>query len=121
MSKIKIKVHEARTFSNTLFETDRGVVKMDSRFPGVFAFFPTESDGRNDDCTYYFSLQSNFIIQRGWHYGRGSFGPDYIKDDEPWLDSPESLANPDFDGFHDEQYCSELCEQLCKVLGSATY
>lgn len=121
MSKMKIKVHESNSFRNTLFETDMGSVTMDARFPGVFAFFPKDADGRNDDCTYYFSLQGNFIIQRGWHFGRGSFDPDYIKDDDPWLDSPESLQDPDFEGFHDEKYNEELCEQLCKVLGSATY
>lgn len=124
MNKMKIKIHEKDVKVHpVLITSDLGSVEMDARFPGIFAFCPTDADGKNDDCTYYFSLYNGFIIQKGWNYGRGAFEPDMIKDDGPWLDNPDAMTDPNYKegAFHNEEYQDKLLQQLCDVFALITY
>lgn len=122
MSKLKIKIHESNGERTVIFDTPMGSVEMLARYPGVFMYFPEDDDGRNDDCAYYFSLQRNKIVQRGWNYGR-DFDEQFLVRRGPWLDNIEALQDPEYmeGAFHNLDYQNYLLDRLCKILGSATY
>ena len=122
MKKLKIKIHESSGERTVIFDTPMGSVEVLARYPGVFMYFPEDDDGRNDDCVYYFSLQRNKIVQRGWNYGRG-FDEQFLVRRGPWLDSIEAQQDPEYMeyAFHNLDYQNYLLDRLCKILGSATY
>lgn len=119
---MKIHVHESNGERFVIFDTPMGSVEMLTRYPGVFMYLPVNDNGRNDDCAYYFSLQRNKIVQRGWNYGR-DFDEQFLVRRGPWLDSIEAQQDPEYmeNAFHNLDYQNYLLNRLCEILGSATY
>ena len=58
MSKMKIKLHESFS-ETTLFYGKDGLVVMNPAYPGIFAYYMLDEDGKSDDCTYYFKLEDS--------------------------------------------------------------
>ncbi len=92
----------------TMFVSDMGCVEINDRFPGIFGYMPMYPDGKTDDCIYYFKVKENDVVECGWNYGR-AWDSMFIEENNPWL---ADMADPEETEFHDEQYRSELLENL---------
>lgn len=108
---LKIKVHEAVSQEIELFSNNYGSVVMIPGSNGVFAFYPLDADGRNDDCTYYFTMVHNGIRTGGWHYGRGSDESEFTLG-ATWTASEDA----EIEDFHDEEYAQYILNLLKKCI-----
>lgn len=87
----------------------------------VLAFLPIDDDGKNDDCTYFFKVDGNNIITKGYHWGRDEIDRSMIADDGyPWTAEPN---RPTRDWVHTEKYAKQLVDRVrkCLDLGIATH
>lgn len=96
------------------------IVKARQR-DNVLAFLPIDDDGKNDDCTYFFKVDGNNIITKGYHWGRDEIDRSMIADDGyPWTAEPN---RPTRDWVHTEKYAKQLVDRVrkCLDLGIATH
>lgn len=110
---MKIRLNESEMFGSVnLFHNEYGDVYVNDDYPGVFAFCPTDDDGKNDDCIYYFSLTYSRVAPMGWNYGR-EYVEDYIGVSNSWTMDP---ADSEETEFHDEEYEKYLLDRLQKCI-----
>lgn len=89
------------------------IVKARQR-DNVLAFLPIDDDGKNDDCTYFFKVDGNDIITKGYHWGRDEIDRSMIADDGyPWTAEPN---RPTRDWVHTEKYAKQLVDRVRKCL-----
>lgn len=96
------------------------IVKARQR-DNVLAFFPIDDDGKNDDCTYFFKVDGNDIITKGYHWGRDEIDRSMIADDGyPWTAEPN---RPTRDWVHTKKYAKQLVDRVrkCLDLGIVTH
>lgn len=80
----------------------------------VLAFLPIDDDGKNDDCVYFFKVDGNNIITKGYHWGRDEIDRSMIADDgAPWTAEPN---RPTRDWVHTEEYTKYLLDRVRKCL-----
>ena len=115
MSKMKIKVNESivkHAGNDHLFFGKDGIVEMNPAYPGIFAFYMFDEDGRSDDCTYYFKLVNSQIETIGFHSGTDEW------DDYFFKTKRDSWVNPETG--HTPQYREYLLKKLQNLI-HATY
>ena len=91
------------------------IVKARQR-DNVLAFLPIDDDGKNDDCTYFFKVDGNNIITKGYHWGRDEIDRSMIADDGyPWTAEPN---RPTRDYVHTKAYAKQLVDRARKCLAA---
>lgn len=80
----------------------------------TLAFYPLEDDGKNDDCIYFFRLDDNDIVTKGYQWGRDEIDYSMIAEDGyPWTAEP---GRPTRDYVHTKKYTKYLLDRVCKCL-----
>lgn len=104
MNKMKIKIHEALSTIETLFDGDQGCVDINREYPGIFAYYNLDSERKSDDCTYYFKIERNKIKPIGFHAGTDEWDPYYFETtQDDWLNEGTG---------HTKEYRASLLKDL---------
>ena len=107
MSKMKIKLHESFS-ETTLFYGKDGLVVMNPAYPGIFAYYMLDEDGKSDDCTYYFKLEDSKVTPIGFHAGTDEWDTYFFKTKQDgWLNE---------DTWHTPEYRDYLLNILHNII-----
>lgn len=127
---LKSVLHESRTKKLESFAGAASRVVADNKLgkivkarlrDNVLAFLPIDDDGKNDDCIYFFRMDGDDIITKGYHWGRDEIDRSMIADDGyPWTAEPN---RPTRDWVHTKAYAKQLIDRVrkCLDLGIATH
>ena len=112
LEKMGSPKHEAA--SRVVADNKLGKIVKARLRDNVLAFLPTDDDGKNDDCTYFFKVDGNNIITKGYHWGRDEIDRSMIADDGyPWTAEPN---RPTRDYVHTKKYAKQLVDRVRKCL-----
>ena len=107
MSKMKIKLHESFS-ETTLFYGKDGLVVINPAYPGIFAYYMLDEDGKSDDCTYYFKLEESKVTPIGFHAGTDEWDTYFFKTKQDgWLNE---------DTWHTPEYRDYLLKKLQNLI-----
>lgn len=80
----------------------------------TLAFYPLDDDGKDDDCIYFFKLDGNDIVTKGYQWGRDGIDRGMIAEDGyPWAVEP---GRPTRDYVHTKKYAKYLLDRVRKCL-----
>ena len=112
LAKMGSPKHEAA--SRIVADNKLGKIVKARQRDNVLAFLPIDDDGKNDDCTYFFKVDGNDIITKGYHWGRDEIDRSMIADDGyPWTAEPN---RPTRDYVHTAKYAKQLVDRVRKCL-----
>ena len=101
---------------NVLADNKFGKIVKARQRDNVLAFLPLDDDGKNDDCTYFFKMDGDNVITKGYHWGRDEIDRSMIAEDGyPWTAEPN---RPTRDWVHTKEYAKQLVDRVRKCLAA---